>query len=218
MDLTIFSGMIIPILILLKAIQWYVLKQCDSYINFDELNYKSVKSSLIIPAYIDAIETYRDIRHSIKKTITTEDVSWIEKKGDYMPKEIHQLIENEIDTMAGPEHIFRSMDWEQEFKTSNDKFFNGMSQLFKIKSMKVSRDRLDCVFWILFILAIASFAITIALQFFSISYSVFSLEIISLTFVAGFLLLLLLIGVLIRIILIKRNLESVYKDATKYTI
>ncbi len=76
MDLTIISTIILPIVGILKAIQYVILKKCDTYLDAEGLNYKTIKRSSLTSAYIDTINTYRSIRYLAKKQIKEEDVSY----------------------------------------------------------------------------------------------------------------------------------------------
>lgn len=231
MDITIISTIMIPILGFLKVIQLLILKKCDSYVKSDALDYKTIKRTSLVPAYIKTIQTYFGIRYGIRRKIEKKDYLWIDNqiksnlkdnpKYEINPIEIHQYVENIIDGEyeGRPEQIFRSKDdWENRFKESYQSFYNGLFHLYQIKALKHRRNWADTLFWILMALAVATFLITIMLEVSQFEYSIFSIDAVIFSFFIGFGISISLIIILVITIIIKKDLDKVYEDATKYEI
>lgn len=220
MYLTFFSVVFLPTLGVLKRFQSTFAKDCDEYTDSDALSYKQIKTSSLVPAYIETVRKYLSIRNNIKRNINDEDISLVYKqKSELTPKEIHEYIENKIDDYGGrPEEVFRAIDWDDAFRDSNDRFFRGIVIIHKTQLLKNKKERLDTCFDCTLLLAIPAFLITLVLEYLSIQYKIFSIEISTLSFVIGFFTWLFAFGICFWTRLIKQGLKKVFNDATENTI
>lgn len=66
MDLTVISVIILPIIGVLKGVQYKILKECKTFLNKDGPKFKSMKNTSLVSAYISVLTCYRDIRILIR--------------------------------------------------------------------------------------------------------------------------------------------------------